>query len=344
MAHQLREDDQMFYLLRDDVPWHGLGKALEVPPATSEEAIRMAGLDWEVEKRGLYYEHADAASKDAKEGWAHSRASSSMSVVRKDTGRELGVIKAGFQPFQNRDAFKFFDQAIGNGVEYRVAGSLKNNQIIWILVSFPLFLQVGGPEDKLYPFIVLANSHSGEWAWRLQYTMVRVICNNTFVASMREGDIGAAPMTKIGHKKGIEERVLDVAKSLEQARLTFERSQELFNQLAQTKVTEDQAMEYFHRLEPNPAPDKNPARREASRAIMWDAFNIGPGAELASAQGTAWGLFNAATYYIDHVRGTRSVKVTDAHRDHRLTSGWFGDGRAYKQRALSYAVELMEVG
>ena len=59
----------------------------------------------------------------------------------------------------------------------------------------------------------------------------------------------------------------------------------------------------------------------------------GMGAELSSANGTAWGLLNAVTQYVDHERRARST-------DHRLDSAWFGQGAAIKGKALHKALLL----
>ena len=45
----------------------------------------------------------------------------------------------------------------------------------------------------------------------------------------------------------------------------------------------------------------------------------GRGADLASASGTAWGLLNAVTEYVDHERRAKS-------QEYRLDSSWFGAG------------------
>ena len=60
----------------------------------------------------------------------------------------------------------------------------------------------------------------------------------------------------------------------------------------------------------------------------------GRGAELASAQGTAWGLLNAVTEFVDHERRARS-------QEYRLDSAWFGQGANLKQRALDQALQLV---
>jgi hypothetical protein len=60
----------------------------------------------------------------------------------------------------------------------------------------------------------------------------------------------------------------------------------------------------------------------------------GKGADLAAADGTAWGLLNAVTQYVDHERRARS-------QDYRLDSAWFGNGAAIKGKALERALKLI---
>jgi hypothetical protein len=60
----------------------------------------------------------------------------------------------------------------------------------------------------------------------------------------------------------------------------------------------------------------------------------GKGAAMDSASGTAWGLLNAVTEYVDHEKRARS-------QEYRLDSAWFGQGAALKQRALDHALQLV---
>ena len=54
--------------------------------------------------------------------------------------------------------------------------------------------------------------------------------------------------------------------------------------------------------------------------------------ELATTNGNAWGLLNAATQHIDHEAG-RSADARDK-------SAWFGHGEAVKRRLLARLLEL----
>jgi len=59
----------------------------------------------------------------------------------------------------------------------------------------------------------------------------------------------------------------------------------------------------------------------------------GKGSDMASASGTAWGLLNGITEYVDHSRRARS-------QDYRLDSAWFGTGSLIKEKAYLEAMKL----
>ena len=72
---------------------------------------------------------------------------------------------------------------------------------------------------------------------------------------------------------------------------------------------------------------------KAIQAVYGLYAGEGKGSELASAAGTAWGLLNGVTEYIDQHRRARSA-------DHRLDSAWFGPGAAIKEKAFHEALKL----
>ena len=60
----------------------------------------------------------------------------------------------------------------------------------------------------------------------------------------------------------------------------------------------------------------------------------GRGAQLEAAKGTAWGLLNSVTEYVDHERRARS-------NEYRMDTAWFGQGAVFKQKALNAALQLV---
>jgi hypothetical protein len=63
------------------------------------------------------------------------------------------------------------------------------------------------------------------------------------------------------------------------------------------------------------------------------------GSELASADGTAWGLLKAVTEFVDHAR-----IATRSGRSRRMrTSAVFGAGATLKRKAFKYLLQLRHV-
>ena len=60
----------------------------------------------------------------------------------------------------------------------------------------------------------------------------------------------------------------------------------------------------------------------------------GKGALMASSRGTAWGLLNSVTEFVDHHRRARSD-------DHRRDAAWFGQGAQIKQKAWDEVMRLV---
>ncbi|WP_321854018.1 DUF932 domain-containing protein, partial [Paraburkholderia tropica] len=80
-----------------------------------------------------------------------------------------------------------------------------------------------------------------------------------------------------------------------------------------------------------PVTATNDAAIKAAQSLYAAA---GAGATLASASGTAWGLVNSITEFVDHQRRARS-------EDHRRDAAWFGAGASLKQKAWDEAMKLV---
>ncbi|MBL8403026.1 MAG: DUF932 domain-containing protein, partial [Dechloromonas sp.] len=108
--------------------------------------------------------------------------------------------------------------------------------------------------------------------------------------------------------------------------------------LAERKVKSHEAMNYFLRVmcdvQPGTIDPAGLANERALKRVQALYDGQGKGAELEAAKGTAWGLLNAVTEYVDHERRARST-------EYRMDSAWFGQGAVLKQRALDTALQLV---
>lgn len=138
--------ETMFYTR--EKPWHGLGTMVMEAPS-SREALALAGLDWEVVQKQLVTGDGIPVS--------------GFKVNVRDTDNQvLGVVTDRYKVVQNRDAFAFTDELLGEGITYETAGALQNGRRTWILAKLPQCYIISG--DEITPYLVFMNSHDGTGA------------------------------------------------------------------------------------------------------------------------------------------------------------------------------------
>jgi phage/plasmid-like protein (TIGR03299 family) len=106
-------------------------------------------------------------------------------------------------------------------------------------------------------------------------------------------------------------------------------------QLSQRTVSPDEAENYFRAVLEEPVSIASGSSSSKVIQRLGELYNgAAMGSELLAASGTAWGLVNAMTEYVDHHRRART-------QDNRLDSAWFGQGAQLKQKALTHALTLL---
>ena len=208
-------------------PWHGLGRVIKDAP-TSEEAIKLAGLDWDVVPEPIY----DGAH-EVVNGYVINRRSSD--------GKVLGVVGKGYQIIQNRDAFAFTDELLGEGVTYETAGSLASGKRVWLLAKMPRSIM---SEEVIDPYLVFTNTHDGSGAVRSAMTMVRVVCMNTLIYALENATYQWATI----HKGKISEKLEDARYTLFAANKYKDAFSKDVEMLKLKKVTESQVRDMTETL------------------------------------------------------------------------------------------------
>jgi phage/plasmid-like protein (TIGR03299 family) len=99
-------------------------------------------------------------------------------------------------------------------------------------------------------------------------------------------------------------------------------------------VNKFETMSYLVNVLGDPSlPLSEQPQQKAIQAIYSLYSGVGMGSQLESANGTAWGLVNGVTEFVDVHRRARS-------QDYRLDSAWFGQGAQIKQKAFVAALAL----
>jgi phage/plasmid-like protein (TIGR03299 family) len=301
----------MFYA--GEAPWHRLG--IQVPTeVTSAEAMRLAGLDWQVETVPVVAQD----STSPVEGY--------RAVVRSTDRRALGIVGERYRPIQNSVAFDFFDELVGSGQAiYHTAGALNGGRRVWILAKLPGSIRVAG-DDVTDKFLLLTNSHDGTTALRMLFTPVRVVCQNTLNLSLRRG-LGEG--VSIRHTSSATLRIDEARRALGIANAYFEDFATTADQLVRSKYHDRQMGELAETLFPT-IEDQPSARILKTRENVISLFAHGKG--HGAIRGTAWAALNAVAEYADHHRVIRAANEVE-RAESRLSSVWFGRSAALKQQA-----------
>ncbi|MBW8067916.1 MAG: DUF932 domain-containing protein [Ferrovum sp.] len=300
-----------------DTPWHGLGKQLpENQPI--EVWQREAGMDWEIKESEVLY-MADYKIQP----YADSKV-----LHRSDTGKALSVVSKRYQVVQPGEVLGFYRDLVSvGGFELESAGVLKEGRKLWALAQTGQETLLKGG-DRVKAYLLLATSCDSTLATTAQFTSVRVVCNNTL--QMAVGDSKGA--VKVPHSTSFDPR--QVKQALGLGISAWDEFMGSMKQLAERKTNKFEAMNFLVDVLGDPTlPLQEQPNQKALQAVYALYSGEGKGSTLASASGTAWGLVNAVTDYVDHSRRARS-------EDYRLDSAWFGQGAQIKQKAFEKALAM----
>ena len=278
-------------------PWHGIGTVVEDAP-TSDEAIKIAKLDWKVEQFPI-----EANGRIIPEHFAN---------VRMDTNEALGIVKSRYKIVQNDEAFDFVDGIIGNDeveCHYETAGSLFNGRKIFLLVKLPNKNLLG---DDIENYLFFTNSHDGSSALTAGISNVRVVCNNTLQMAIK----GAQRTWSCRHTTNIDDKRKQAQEALGLAVKYMDSMDKMAEQMAWKKVDEEAFFRTLFEKNPTNIADKNKMR---TITMIHDIYHEKD--DLQNFKGSAWGLYNAVA---DFVSNTAPFRNTATFKENKLNN--FFDG------------------
>lgn len=284
-----------------EMPWHGQGIIIEDAP-TSEEAIKIAGLDWEVNQEPIYLQDG-------------TQIEGSYANVRSSDGKPLGIVGERYKVVQNVDAFAFTDALLGEGVKYETAGSLKDGKVIWMLAKMPEQVEILG--DKIDPYMVFTNTHDGSGAVRVCMTPVRVVCNNTLNAAMNR----AKRVWSARHTGSIKSKLDDAKETLQFANRYMEATKETFETLYKVKLNEFTLYRMVNDIIPikEDMTDKQKANQQRLRDDILFRYREAP--DLTVLDETGARLIQAVADTTSHIDPFRKTKNFEENRFQRTLEG-----------------------
>ena len=260
---------------------------MEAP--TSEAALRLAGLDWNVIQRPIVTEDGIPIP-----GFKAN--------LREMDEKVLGVVTDRYKVVQNTDAFSFTDSLVGEGVKYETAGSLQGGRRTWLLAKLPQRYIISG--DEITPYLVFMNSHDGSGSIKVAMTPVRIVCENTLNLALST----ARRYWATNHTGDIQGKINDAKYTLLYANQYMGELGKTINRLNQIKLTDRQVYEYIDALfplidEPTEQQKKNLiGMKEELKVRYFDA------PDLRHVGKNAYRFVNAVSDFATHSKPLRERK------------------------------------
>jgi len=339
MAHNIHFNEQtgkhsIFSV--NEKPWHGLGQIVTEYP-TSKQVLEYAGLNFIVEKRELFTLNKTNGNIDLK-------VPEYFATVRTDTQAVLGMVGKQYEVVQNEDAFLFFDAIVqGEGILYETAGALGKGERILITAKLPNYIKVGR-EDLIEQYLFLATSHDGSGSITAAFTPVRIVCNNTLNAALKN----RSNSIKIRHTANAKERLEQAHQLMGITNTLSSQLEDIFNSWSKVRITDEAVLkliqlalvpnkEVLHNIKAGKQDELSAQFTSVCNAAFEYAMTS-PSQQLDTTKGTLFGAYNAVTGYLQNVRNYKSEEV-------KLKSILFGGtGQQRAQAAFNICTDYAAKG
>lgn len=330
------------------VPWKAMPGSVDVSDCeTSLEVMEKSRLDYKVEKCPLVakmqinsnendgddldklFDKVSNSGGFIRNKEAYIDCPNAYSTYRIDENIPLGVVKSRYEVVQNRDAFKFFDDAIGKDKAiFQRAGYFGKGERIFVAVKLPTTIKV--KDDICEEYLVFTNSHDGNRSVEILFTPIRIVCQNTLNAAIRS----AENFVRFRHTANVHKQIATGSEILGISKEKSKLTEALYNQLANIKVTDKEVMDYIAKVQLTGSEydatmqasnenlmkvfirdsqtfydSKLSMRKLNTLCETFDYYSNGIGQKEIA--GTAWGMYNAITGHISNCSNDTGEKRMD---------------------------------
>ena len=295
------------------VPWHGLGAKL-TPNSDLEIWCQEAGMDYTIERSRVVYRWGSESGQI-------TVLDDKVVLWRSDTKAPLAVVSARFKNVQPEEVLEFFRDLVDSTGDYTLetAGVLNGGSRYWALAKYKQDLNFGS--DIVKPYLLLATACDGSMATTAQHTTIRVVCNNTLQMSLSSDSISTI---KVRHSTHFDANRVKSQLGIVTAMTQYKQDVET---LIDTSLNNSQAVEVLVNVLAVKDEKDNITNEKHVKRVVGEVMASrvsAPGADMETTSGTAWGLVNAVSHYVD-------FKARARDNNNRFNSGQFGLGAKFKQ-------------
>lgn len=290
--------------------WHQLEKAvLDDWPGSYKEAAVIAAIDEGPVSEPVYVKR-QRTDEDGTIGYLpeYVPLEGYQRIARADGGQTHSVQATSYRMVPNPAFGDVIETVlgvdIGAPIKFEGLFELYGGAKVFAVVMIDENIAPSADTSKVFPFAVFNTDHTGNGGLRCKLTKVRVVCANTDAAA-ESGVEEERTAWSIRHTANWDERVADVREALHETLNAARATQEAMEELSMVKVTPKRRETFLRRF--LPIGDDMSAlqmryrenEREAIRTIL-------RGPTCQGIDTTAYGLYQAATEWVDHGRRFKS--------------------------------------
>lgn len=211
-------------------PWESIGTEVK-GEWSSGSMLKRAGLDWDVVQKPIKTDDGIPIP-------------GVRANVRSDNDYVLGIVSSKYQVVQNREAFSFLDELVGEGIVFERAGVLANGKTTWVVCRVPDRWLINS--EEITPYLIFVNSHDGSGAIRCVLTPIRLLCSNSLNLALSKAKRGWS----LNHVGDVESKMKAAGETLFHVNEYMLELGRTINELNQKKLTDEQVREFIEELLP----------------------------------------------------------------------------------------------
>ncbi len=267
-----------------------------------------------------------------------------FATIRSDTEQVLGVVGNDYEIVQNVNAFSFFDAIVASrkGILYETAGALGKGERIFITAKLPDYIKVGR-DDLIEQYLLLTTSHDGSGSITIAFTPVRVVCQNTLNAALKN----SSNTIKIRHTASAAEKLKGAQQILGSSMLQSVELEAVFNRWARVKITDREVKqliqlamaankEVLENIQNERQEELSATYNNTVSSVMEYALSS-PSQQEQTTKGTLFGAYNAVTGYFQNVRNYKDGEA-------KFKSVMYGAGMQKSQAAFDLCTGFAKHG
>lgn len=259
--------------------WTMVGKGADTKKIA--EALKQVGLDFEVEKRPIFF------------GPKMKKIADFVATVRTDEEVEMGVVGKGYEICQNQKSFEFADYIDANMKFTR--GGLTYSGLCWVMGEMPTIKILG---EDYTPCLCLQNSFNGKYCLRANIVALHQASGSQVNMALN----GIANTIKVKHTTNLPSKMKQGQEALAAVSEYMDGLRKVAEKYASIKMDKEQIEMFLDVLFPvrKDMSEQVKARVLDNRKMFLACYDD---AGNKKNYGNAWGLIRAYADYTTHTIG-----------------------------------------